>query len=230
MDNMWLKWKPCWTSTRNPLTHKILAFVSNGTPSRERPCQLLADVLAPLPIQPGKVAKEDNEYIRKGTAVVLLAYDLDTGQRYVEVRQRRTKRDYAEFMHQLRTNHYAHVDQLHVLQDNLNTHQAGSFYDRFDAVGAHELANQFVFHYTPKHASWLNMAEIEFAALSKQCLDRRIGDIATLEKEVLAWVEERNRQAVKINWLFDTPQARTKLKRHYVKINSENSITIISVD
>ena len=201
----------------------------------ERPCQLLADVLAPLPVQPGKAAKEDNEYVRKGTAVVLLAYDLDSGQRYVQVRQRRTKRDYAEFMQHLRTNHYPSVNQLHVLQDNLNTHQAGSFYDRFDAVTAHELANRFVFHYTapadrPKHASWLNMAEIEFAALSKPCLDRRIGDLATLEKEVLAWVEERNREAVKINWLFDTAQARKKLKRHYVKINSENNTTIDSVN
>ena len=103
-------------------------------------------MLAPLPVQPGKVAKEDNEYVRKGTAVVLLAYDLDTGQRYVQVRQRRTKRDYAEFMHQLRTTHYPTVNQLHVLQDNLNTHQAGSFYERFEVKTAHELANRFVFH------------------------------------------------------------------------------------
>lgn len=196
----------------------------------ERPCQLLADVLAPLPTQPGQVRRDDNEYKRNGTAVVLLAYDLDTGQRYVQVRQRRTKRDYAEFMQHLRAYHYPHTQQIHVLQDNLNTHQAGSFYERFDAVRAHELANQFVFRYTPKHASWLNMAEMEFAALSKQCLDRRIGDLATLEKEVLAWTEDRNQEAVKINWLFDTPQAREKLKRHYVKMNSENSAIIDSID
>jgi len=196
----------------------------------ERPCQLLADVLAPLPIQPGKVLKEDNEYVRKGTAVVLLAYDLDTGQRYVQVRQRRTKRDYAEFMSHLQLHHYPHAQQIHVLQDNLNTHQSGSFYERFDTPTAHQLSNRFVWHYTPKHASWLNMAEMEFAALSKQCLDRRIGDLATLEKEVLAWVEKRNGQGVKINWLFNTSQARTKLKRHYVKINSENNTIIDSTD
>ena len=196
----------------------------------ERPCQLLSDVLAPLPVKPGKVAKEDNEYVRKGTAVVLLAYDLDNGQRYVQVRQRRTKRDYAEFMHQLRTTHYPTAQQIHVLQDNLNTHQAGSFYERFDVKNAHELANRFVFHYTPTHASWLNMAEIEFAALSKQCLDRRIGDLATLEKEVLAWADARNQNEVKINWLFDTPQARQKLKRHYVKINPENNTIVSSVN
>lgn len=194
----------------------------------ERPCQLLADVLAPLPVQPGKVAKEDNEYVRKGTAVVLLAYDLDSGQRYVQVRQRRTKQDYAEFMHHLRLHHYPRAQQIHVLQDNLNTHQSGSFYERFDAVTAHQLSNDFVWHYTPKHGSWLNMAEIEFAALSKQCLDRRIGDIITLEKEVLAWTDVRNQEGTKINWLFDTPQARQKLKRHYVKVNSENNTIIDS--
>lgn len=196
----------------------------------ERPCQLLADVLAPLPVQPGKVAKEDSEYARKGTAVVLLAYDLDSDQRYVQVRQRRTKQDYAEFMQDLRLLHYPNAQQIHVLQDNLNTHQAGSFYERFDAVRAHELANHFVFHYTPKHASWLNMAEIEFAALSKQCIDRRIGDLAMLEKEVVAWADTRNREAVKINWLFDTTQARKKLKRHYVKINPENCTIIDPAD
>ena len=119
----------------------------------ERPCQLLDNVLAPLPTQPGKVAKEDNEYVRKGTAVVLLAYDLDTGQRYVQVRQRRTKRDYAEFMDHLQLHHYPKAQQIHILQDNLNTHQTGSFYDRFDAVTAHKLSKQFVFHYTPIHAS-----------------------------------------------------------------------------
>ncbi len=192
----------------------------------ERPCQLLADVLAPLPVQPGQIRREDNEYQRNGTAVVLLAYNLDTGQRYVQVRKRRTKRDYAEFMQQLLVTHYPQAHQLHILQDNLNTHQAGSFYERFDAVTAHELTNRFVWYYTPTHACWLNMAEIEFAALSKQCLDRRIGDVITLEKEVLTWAAVRNQEAVKINWLFDTPQARKKLKRHYVKINPENSTTI----
>lgn len=196
----------------------------------ERPCQLVDDVVAPWPVQPGKAAKEDNEYVRKGTAVVLLAYDLDTGQRYVEVRKQRTKRDYAEFMHNLRLHHYPNAQQIHILQDNLNTHQLGSFYDRFDAVTAHQLSNRFSLHYTPTHASWLNMAEIEFAALSKQCLDRRIGDLLTLEKEVLAWADARNQEAVKINWLFDTAQARKKLKRHYVKINSENNTTISSTN
>ena len=112
-----------------------------------------------MPVQPGKAAKEDSEYVRKGTAVVLLAYDLDSGQRHVQVRQRRTKRDYAEFMQHLCLQHYPNAQQIRVLQDNLNTHQAGSFYDRFDVQIAHELANKFAFHYTPTHGSWLNMAE-----------------------------------------------------------------------
>ncbi|GAB4046816.1 IS630 family transposase [Spirosoma litoris] len=194
----------------------------------ERPCQLLDDVVAPWPVKPEKAAKIDYEYERKGTAVVLLAYNLDTGQRYVEVRKQRTKRDYAEFMQTLLVAHYPHAECVHVLQDNLNTHQAGSFYERFDALTAHQLSHRLVLHYTPTHASWLNMAELEFAALSKQCLDRRIGDLATLEKEVLAWAQARNQARVKISWLFDTPQARKKLKRHYVKLNAENSTIIDS--
>lgn len=166
----------------NPLIRGSRVYAASAVRFDERPCQLLSEVIAPLPMKPGKLFKEDNEYQRHGTAVVLLAYDLDSGQRYVEVRKRRTKRDYAEFMQALRLQHYPNAQQIHILQDNLNTHQPGSFYDHFDAVTAHELSKQFVFHYTPTHASWLNMAEIEFAALSKQCLDRGIGDLATLEK------------------------------------------------
>ncbi|MDF7822257.1 transposase [Runella sp. MFBS21] len=125
----------------------------------ERPCQLLEEVIAALPTLPGKAAKEDNEYIRKGTCVILLAYDLDTGQRYVQVRQRRTKADYAEFIHELLTTHYAHCEQIDLIQDNLNTHKYGSFYEHLPLVQARELSRKLVFHYTPKHGSWLNAAE-----------------------------------------------------------------------
>jgi hypothetical protein len=189
----------------------------------ERPCQLLGEILAPLPAAPGQVVKQDYEYERKGTACVLLAYDLDTHQRYVQVRQQRTKQDYAEFMDWLLKTHYAEKQQIHLVQDNLNTHQAGSFYEWLAVERAHQMKNQLTFHYTPKHGSWLNMAEIEFSALAKQCLDRRIATIETLEVEVLAWAQERNEKKVKINWLFDTPRARTKLKRHYVKLNPGNN-------
>lgn len=189
----------------------------------ERPCQLLGEVLAPLPISPGKPAKQDYEYERNGTACVLLAYDLDTHQRYVQVREQRTKKDYAEFMDWLLKTHYPVIQKINLVQDNLNTHQAGSFYEWLAVERAHEMKNKLVFHYTPKHGSWLNMAEIEFSALAKQCLDRRIATLETLEKEVLAWTQERNEKKVKINWLFDVPKARTKLKRHYVKLNPRNS-------
>jgi hypothetical protein len=189
----------------------------------ERPCQLLGEVLAPLPPAPGQPTRQDYEYERNGTACVLLAYDLDTQQRYVQVRKQRTKKDYAEFMDWLLKTHYSEKQQVHLVQDNLNTHQAGSFYERLAVERAHQMKNQLTFHYTPKHGSWLNMAEIEFSALAKQCLDRRIATIEALEQEVLAWIQERNEKKVPIKWLFDTPKARTKLKRHYVKLNPNNN-------
>jgi hypothetical protein len=189
----------------------------------ERPCQLLGEVLAPLPPAPGEPLRQDYEYERKGTACVLLAYDLDTHQRYVQVREQRTKKDYAEFMDGLLKTHYPESQQIHLVQDNLNTHQAGSFYEWLAVERAHEMKNKLVFHYTPKHGSWLNMAEIEFSALAKQCLDRRIPTLEILQQEVVAWAKQRNEKKVKINWLFDTPKARTKLKRHYVKLNPKNN-------
>jgi len=105
----------------------------------------------------------------------------------------------------------------------LNTHQAGSFYEYLPVERAHEMKNKRIFHYTPKHGSWLNMAQIEFSALAKQCLDRRIPTLEILRQEVLAWCKQRNEKKVKINWLFHTPKARTKLKRHYLKINPKNN-------
>jgi len=154
---------------------------------------------------------------------VLLAYDLDTHQRYLQLPEQRTKKDYAELMDWLLKTHYPDVEKMDLVQDNLNTHQAGSFYEWLAVERAHEMKNKLVFHYTPKHGSWLNMAEMEFSALAKQCLDGRIATLETLEKEVLAWTQERNEKRVKINWLFHTPKARTKFKRHYLKINPENN-------
>ena len=119
----------------------------------ERPCQLLDDVVAALPVQPGKAAKEDNEYVRKGTCVVLLAYDLDTGQRYVQVRKRRTKADYAEFMQEVVATYYADFETIDIVQDNLNTHKYGSFYEHLPIAQARSLSRKLVFHYTPKHGS-----------------------------------------------------------------------------
>lgn len=119
----------------------------------ERPCQLLDDVVAALPVKPGKAVKEDNEYIRQGTCVVLLAYDLDTGIRYTQVRKQRTKADYATFIEQIIENHYADSEHIDLVQDNLNTHKYGSFYEHLPLVQARALSQKLVFHFTPKHGS-----------------------------------------------------------------------------
>jgi len=119
--------------------------------------------------------------------------------------------------------HYPEIQQIHLVQDNLNTHQAGSFYEWLAVEKAHQMKNKLVFHYTPKHGSWLNMAEIECSALAKQCLERRIPALETFKQQVLACCKERNEKKVKIHWLFHSPRARAKLKRHYVKLNPENN-------
>lgn len=176
----------------------------------------------PLPVQVGQIRKEDYEYKRCGTCCVFLAYDLEQGKRYVQVYKQRTKKEYTEFMQWLKTEHYAEVSRIVVVQDNLNTHAYNSFYEQLDCQTAHELKNTFEFHFTPKHASWLNMAEIEFSALSKQCLDRRIEQQEQLETQVLAWANARNEQAIKIDWTFTTQTARQKLKPKYQKVNPNN--------
>lgn len=189
----------------------------------ERPCQLLNDVVEPLPMRAGKPAKQDYEYTRQGTAVILLAYDLDTGQRYVQVEKQRTKKDYAQFMEWLAGEHYQHVEQVAIVQDNLNTHSHGSFYGHLPAPDARALARRFGFHFTPKHGGWLNMAEIEFSALARECLSRRIGRMEELEKQVLSWCEKRNSLAAKIHWSFTVNTARQKLGSQYEKVNEEDA-------
>ena len=152
-------------------------------------------------MKPGRQKREDYEYKRKGTCCVLMAIEPQTGKRVVEVSEKRTKADYARFMCRL-AKEYSLADRITLVQDNLNTHNPSSFYENMQAEEAFALTGRFEMVYTPKHASWLNMAEIEFSALSKQCLDRRIGDMETMSKEVRAWVKERNRDEVKINWQF----------------------------
>jgi len=188
----------------------------------ERPCQLLEEVYAPLPLAAEHGQREDYEYVRKGTACVLLAYDLDTGQRYVQVRAQRTKADYAQFVDWLLASHYPQAARIELVQDNLNTHAYSSFYQHLPAQRASQLRQTLHFHFTPKHASWLNMAEIEFSALARQCLNRRIADLPTLQTETLAWAQERNRHAVKIHWSFTAAQARTSLASWYHKVNPAN--------
>lgn len=189
----------------------------------ERPCQLLADVIAPLPLKEGKALREDSQYTRHGTAVILLAYDIDTGKRYVEVRERRTKKDYAAFMQHLLDEHYRDKTNVHVVQDNLNTHTFGAFYEHLPAPKARAMTSKFIFHFTPKHGSWLNMAEIEFSALARQCLGRRINSIDTLSKQVSIRAQERNKQSVKVHWSFTVDIAREKLSSQYEKVNKANA-------
>lgn len=185
----------------------------------ERPCFLIGDVGAILPMSPGKAKRHHYEYAKNGSCCVLLAFEPHTGFRYVEVRQRRTAADYAEFMQNLIRKHYRHVEYIRLVQDNLNTHTPGSFYQVFPPDKAFALGKRFELHYTPKKGSWLNMAEIEFSALSTQCLNRRIADQDTLRQEVMAWASKRNRDRTTVNWRFSQSDARNKLQRHYTKVH-----------
>ena len=185
----------------------------------ERPCQLLDDIITPLLPTVGKTAREDYQYKRKGTCVVLMAIEPLTGKRVVEVSSTRKKSDYARFMKKV-DKAWREATKIIVVQDNLNTHSASSFYENLKAEKAFELMNRIEMVFTPKKASWLNMVEIEFSALSKQCLDRRIGEIEILEKEVLRWVKDRSRKKIKINWQFSISAAREKFSRHYKNINN----------
>jgi hypothetical protein len=180
----------------------------------ERPCQLLGDVLAPLPMKPGRVKRQDYHYKRHGTCAVLMAIEPLAGRRIVKVTEQKTKKDYAEFMKDL-ASHYPDADKIVLVQDNLNTHNPSSFYEVFDAPEAFALSQRFEMVYTPKKASWLNMAEIELSALSKQCLDRRISQMRILTKEVTAWSRKRNHLQTKITWQFTKSNARAKLSRFY---------------
>jgi len=183
----------------------------------ERPCQLIGDVLVPIPMEPGKSKREDYHYERNGTCCVLMTVEPLTGKRVVKVTQQKTKKDYTEFM-KVVENQYSNAEKIIVVQDNLNTHNPSSFYENLDAPDAFTITQRFEMVYTPKKASWLNMVEIDFSALSKQCLNRRIGDIKTLAKEVYAWAKERNRLKVKIHWQFSKNKARDKFSRFYNKI------------
>lgn len=187
----------------------------------ERPCQLLGDALMPIPMTPGKCYKYDYHYQRHGTCALFVAVEPLAGFRFVQIRPQRTKVDYAEFMKAFaELPRYADVESFRLVQDNLNTHTAGSFYQAFEPETARQLKQTFEYHYTPTNASWLNMAEIEISALAKQCLDRRIPTRDLLEREVLACVKERNEKGIGITWSFTTNDAREKLKRHYETIKN----------
>jgi len=180
----------------------------------ERPCQLIGDAIIPIPIKPGSPKKEHYEYIRNGTCCVFLAFEPLAGKRLICVKERRTMVDYADFM-RLLADQYPEAETILLVQDNLNTHTAGSFYNALPPDDAFQLGRRFEYHYTPKKGSWLNMAEIELSALSKQCLDRRIADMKRLIDEVSAWEQERNAIGATVRWRFNKDNARAKLQRHY---------------
>lgn len=187
----------------------------------ERPCVLHGEVVEPLEMKPGKPRREDYEYERKGTCCLLVAFEPLTGFRMVEVSERRTARDYTRFMQKLSA-HYTEARQIRLVQDNLNTHTVGSFYGSLPAAEAFALGQRFAFHYTPKKASWLNMAEIELSAIVRGCLGRRISSQEKMEVEVGQLVKERNDYAATVDWQFSPTAAREKLARHYQRIMSKN--------
>lgn len=184
----------------------------------EMPKQLLAHKSEPLPIQAGQVQKQDYEYERQGTANIFMLFEPLTGKRYLETHTHRKAVDWAQVMKTLADELYPQAEKIVVVMDNLNTHKLPSFYETFEPDEAHRLSRRFEIHYTPKHGSWLNMAEIELSALVRQCLQRRIPDQETLNAEVQAWAKQRNDSVVKVDWRFTTAQARGKLKHLYPKI------------
>jgi hypothetical protein len=180
--------------------------------------QLLGDIRQPLPVASGQPARYDSEYKRNGTRNLFLAFAPLQGWREVTVTDRRTKQDWAHYMKDLVDVHFPEADLITVVLDNLNTHTLASLYETFEPAEAHRLARKLDLHYTPKHGSWLNMAEIEFSALSRQCLNRRLADADTLQRHVAAWAAERNSHGTSIEWRFTTDDARIKLKRLYPTI------------
>lgn len=187
----------------------------------ELPVQLVADVVTPLPQRAKQPVRRDYEYERHGTAVLLVAIEPLTGTRIVETSQRRTKADYCRFQQRVAAA-FPEAETIVLIQDNLNTHNASSFYEHLPASDAFALAQRFEFHYTPKKASWLNIAELELSALSRICLARRLASLNDLDREVQALVAERNAQAITVEWQFSIAHARDKLHRHYQKVNSKN--------
>jgi len=177
--------------------------------------QLISETRAPLPSAPGQVARYDYEYERNGVRNLFLFFEPLRGWRHIEVTERRTKLDWAYCMKQLVDEFYPHAVRIRVVEDNLNTHNPAALYEVFEPKEAKRLLDRLEFHYTPKHGSWLNMAEIEFSVLSRQCLDQRIADATTLQREEAAWEEDRNAHKTKVNWRCTTQDARIKLKRLY---------------
>lgn len=185
--------------------------------------QLIGDVREPLPVRPKSPAKEDYEYVRNGTANLFMAFEPLTGARHVEVTERKTKADFARLLKRIADDWYPDAERVTLVVDNLSTHKPSALYEVFAPEEARRVMGRLEFVYTPKHGSWLNMAEIELSVLARQCLDRRIPDLEALRREVAAWEGGRNAEAVTVDWQFTTADARTKLKRLYPVLEPVNS-------
>lgn len=186
----------------------------------EMPKQLLSDTRDPLPAAPGKPPRQDYEYKRGGVADVFMLFEPLVGKRHIEITDQRRREEWAQVMRKVSDELYPQAEKIVVVMDNLNTHTPAAFYQVFEPGEARRLVERFEFHYTPKHGSWLNMAEIEFSALVRQCLDRRIPDKEKMIQEVKAWQDQRNSEVVKVHWQFTTADARIKLKSLYPKIEA----------
>jgi len=189
----------------------------------EKSKQLVGEVRGPLAASPGRPARHDYEYERNGTANLFIVCEPLAGWRHVEVTERRTKLDWAHCVQDLVDVHYPEAEKIVLVMDNLNTHTPAALYEAFVPVEARRIARKLEIHYTPKHGSWLNMAEIELSVLSRQCLDRRIPDRESLAGEVDTWEAERNAAESSIDWRFTSDEARIKLKRLYPEIVEEPS-------
>lgn len=180
----------------------------------ELPYQLVAETCLPLPPQPGKPARYDYEYRRNGTCNLFMFFQPLAGWRHVEVTEKRTKRDFAYQMKNLVDMHFPQAEVIRVVLDNLNTHSPAALYEVFEPQEARRIVRKLEFHYTPKHGSWLNMAEIEISVLDRQCLDRRLAEVPIVRSEILAWETFRNDQHATVDWRFTTTKARSKM--HYL--------------
>lgn len=181
----------------------------------ENPYQLLAHARDPIPAAPGRDRKEDSEYVRHGTCSIFVWVEPLAGWRHVDAQSPRTRIDWAHQVERLLTIDYPDADKVVLVMDNLNTHNTGSLYQAFEPAKAFALAQRLEIHYTPKHGSWLNIAEIELSALTRQCLDRRIDDLDVLNTELAAWQAATNADQRQVNWQFTTDDARIKLRHLY---------------
>ena len=180
--------------------------------------QLVGETRTPVPAAPGQPRRVDYEYERKGTANLFMTFEPLAGKRWVKVTQRRTAKDFADVIRTLVDERYRQAEKIVLVMDNLNTHKLASLYEAFAPTEARRLLERLEIHYTPKHGSWLDMAETELSVLARQCLNRRIANIQTLTREVQAWEKQRNKARCRIDWRFTTNNARIKLKRLYPSI------------